>query len=288
MTPVFILCAMRSYSSLICAMVGQHPDLYGLPEINLSVGDSVSDVQAFYANRPHGMHGLIRVVAELEFGGQTPETVEQAKAWIDQRKGWSSAQMLGWIEEAVAPRRIVDKSPVTVRSVDMMHRLHRMRPEAQFLHIIRQPAAVAKSIDRLHEEIDRQNGSNLRGRVNAENVWLRSNTNVLEFKEQMPPGVCLTLQGELFLGEYENYARQLCEWLDIRDDDDALDAMLHPETSPYACMGPEGAEYGNDPNFLNNAVFKRRPIKVEPVDNGIDGKPFNRRTRKLAREMGYA
>ena len=30
---------MRSYSSLVCGMLGQHPSLFGLPEVNLFAAD---------------------------------------------------------------------------------------------------------------------------------------------------------------------------------------------------------------------------------------------------------
>lgn len=288
MAPVFILCAMRSYSSLICAMLGQHPDLYGLPEINLSVADRVSGVVAFYRRRPHGLHGLLRTVAQLREGAQTDDTVAAARDWIAERGDWSTDEMLAWIEAQVAPRRIVDKSPVTVRSVEMMARLYRMRPDASFLHIVRQPAAVCRSIDRLHAEIDAERGTSLRTRVDPEKVWLTSNANILDFKAGLPPGLCLTLQGEAFLGQFDTYAPQVCEWLGIRTDPQALQAMRHPETSPYACMGPQAAAYGNDPNFLAAPAYTPRPIEIAPIEDGCDGRAFQPRTRKIARELGYA
>ena len=288
MVPVFILCAMRSYSSLISAMLGQHPDLYGLPELNLAAGETLGEVVAFYQKRPHGLHGMLRTVAQLQSGEQTEATIDAAQAFLDERHGWSSGRVLDWIEAAVAPRRIVDKSPVAVRSVEMIERLHRQRPEAQFLHIVRQPAAVCRSIDRLHEGIDAETGKNRRGRVDAEQVWLKSNTNIKTFKSTLSPGVCLTLQGEAFLTEFDLYAPQVCDWLGIRRDEAALRPMLHPEGSPFACLGPANAMYGNDPNFLKRPTFRPRPVDIEPVDAGVDGREFQPATRKLARELGYA
>ena len=130
MAPVFILCAMRSYSSLICAMLGQHPGLYGLPEINLSVAADIDGVISYYARRAHGLHGLVRVVAQVQSGTQTEETVTAARDWIEQRRDWTTSQMLDWIEKRVAPKRIVDKSPVSVRAPEMLQRLYALRPNA--------------------------------------------------------------------------------------------------------------------------------------------------------------
>ena len=33
--PVFVLAPVRSFTSVVCAMIGQHPQMYGLPETNL-------------------------------------------------------------------------------------------------------------------------------------------------------------------------------------------------------------------------------------------------------------
>ncbi|WP_372884169.1 sulfotransferase [Shimia sp.] len=285
---VFILCTMRSYSSLICAMLGEHPELYGLPEINLAVAEDIGGMMDFYQRRPHGLHGLIRSVAQLRSGATNDDTVAEAEAWIAARRDWSTRRMLDWIEAEVAPRRIIDKSPVLVRAPAMLERLYRMRPEAQFLHVVRQPAAVCRSIDRLNAAIDAETGKSLSRRVDAEQVWLKCNNNVLEFRKRCAPGQCLTLQGEAFLGQFDRYAPQLCEWLGIRSDAEAMAAMLHPERSPYACLGPEAARYGNDPNFLKSPAFTPRPIEIEAVADGVDGRAFKPRTLKIARQLGYA
>lgn len=269
-------------------MLGEHPDLYGLPEINLAVADDVGGVMDFYRRRPHGLHGLIRTVAQLQAGATNEATVAEAKAWIEARRDWPVRRMLDWIEAAVAPRRIIDKSPVLVRAPQMLDRLHALRPEAQFLHITRQPAAVCRSIDRLNATIDAETGKSLSRRVDGEQVWLKCNNNVLEFRKRIAPGQCLTLQGEAFLGQFDTYAPQLCEWLGIRSDAEAMADMLHPERSPYACLGPEEARYGNDPNFLQSPAFTPRPIEIEPVADGVDGRAFKPRTLKIARQLGYA
>lgn len=35
--PLFILAPPRSFTSVVCAMIGQHPDMCGLPEVNLAI-----------------------------------------------------------------------------------------------------------------------------------------------------------------------------------------------------------------------------------------------------------
>src|SRR5262249_46194462 len=46
--PVFILCPIRSFSSVACAMLGQHPELYAFPELRLFNADTVEGVMRFF------------------------------------------------------------------------------------------------------------------------------------------------------------------------------------------------------------------------------------------------
>src|SRR5947209_5720522 len=69
--PVLILCTPRSCSSVVCAMLGRHPQLYGFPELNLFVFDTVGELWR-HSNTPgpaEGSYGtgLLRVIAEFEF-----------------------------------------------------------------------------------------------------------------------------------------------------------------------------------------------------------------------------
>lgn len=279
--PLFVLCTMRSFSSLVCAMLGQHPEAYGLPELNLFVADDVGGVIRYYARRPHGLHGLLRTIAQLEFGGQDEATIEQARSWIEARAGWTGARLFEHVREAVAPRLCIDKSPVTVRDPAFLARLHRAYPDAGHLHLTRHPAPVGDSIRRLHEKADQARGTNLSGTVDPERVWLTTNRNIVAFTRGLPLGQAMHVQGEMLLGDLGTWLPQICEWLGLSTAPEALAAVEHPERSPYACPGPANAALGNDPNFLEHPAFDRRPIPPASLDG------FSRPTLKLARELGY-
>jgi hypothetical protein len=290
--PVFLLCTMRSFSSLVCAMLGQHPQLYGLPEVNLFVADDIEGMTAYYQRRPHGMHGLLRTIAEIEFGSQTQETIGQASRWIDQRRAWSTGRLFRYIAAAVAPKRCVDKSPVTVRNSQFLARMGAEFADADFLHLTRHPRSCGDSIVKFHEEIDRQRGTHWSEQVDPETVWLRTNQLILEFRQALPLGQCLQLQSEELMASLHSYLSQIAEWLGLRTDAESIAAMLHPENSPYSRLGPSGAEYGNDPNFLSNPIYAPRPIASSSLDGelawGQHHRPgFSAKTLKIARQMGY-
>lgn len=275
-------------------MIGQHPQMYGLPEVNLFVADDIHGVFEHYVpKQPHGLHGLFRTIAQLEYGEQTPEAIDAAKQWLEQRRDWSTRQMFQYIQELVSPRICVDKSPVTVKDPRFMRRMLEQYPDASYLHLTRHPVPTCRSIHRLAKEIDKTKGSNQAAWLNPEKVWLRTNTHIAQFAEQMAPGQLMRIQGEMLLTKPELYFAQIADWLGLDSSPEAVEQMLHPECSPYACLGPDNAVYGNDPNFLKHPEFTRREIAESRLDEPQDwlaqpeNSAFSRQTIKLARKFGY-
>ena len=142
-----------------------------------------------------------------------------------------------------------------------------------------------------HEQINRMVGDN--PSMDPERVWRTTHEMIVTMTDDLPIGQCMRLKGEELLGNLDIFLPQICEWLGIRQDAAALDAMLHPEASPYACEGPRGATRGNDPNFLENPKLdlERLARMREPKMAGeLDWRPgevFQPATYKLAKQLGY-
>lgn len=287
--PLIVLTCMRSYSSLVCGMLGQHPDLYGMPELNLFVGETVGAVvEILKAVRPRSLDGLYRAVAEIEMGGQDGAAVEAAMGWLRERGAWPAKRLLDHLGEAVAPRRWIDKSPSTVINEQALKNALRFHPEAHFLHLTRHPRPTCESIHAITAKTARLPAA---GRNEPEQLWQRINGNILRFACELAPGQYMHVRGEDILGDPRRFLGQICEWLDIRRDGAAIEAMLHPEDSPYAFIGPAAAPFGNDPNFLRDPCFRQRPIPPARLDGPLswrgDGSVFEDRTAWLARRLGY-
>ena len=79
--PVFVLTTARSYSSVVTAMIGQHPALTGLPELFCypTIGELEASLPSYWRERgvTHRSRGLVRAVAQLEYGGQQLGDVEK-------------------------------------------------------------------------------------------------------------------------------------------------------------------------------------------------------------------
>ena len=81
--PLFILAPPRSFTSVTCGMIGQHPEMYGLPETNLLARDTYQHLKALYKVRGRFQHGLLRSIAQLAFGEQTEDNVTVAIEWLE-------------------------------------------------------------------------------------------------------------------------------------------------------------------------------------------------------------
>jgi hypothetical protein len=81
--PIFILGAPRSFTSVICTMLGQHPETYGVPELNLFIAETLGQLlERLKGVRQFQMHGLLRSVAQLYSGEQTLLSIDMAHRWI--------------------------------------------------------------------------------------------------------------------------------------------------------------------------------------------------------------
>jgi len=256
--PLFILAPPRSCTSVICAMIGSHPQLYALPETNLFAGDTYADVEKQFAARPHLRHGILRAVAELGLGGQTHENVEAAYAWLEDYAELPTAELYRDLMTMIEPRAPVDKSPLHVYAAGAIERICAEFPQARFLHVVRHPRATCESIYRVRQAAGQGGG------VLAEEVWLRPHLRIIEGLEGVPQDNRMFLRAEVLLSQPELYLRQIAEWLQVDSGDDAVEAMMHPERSPFAAIGPDNAQLGNGPDFLDSPAL--RPFEDAPSD----------------------
>ena len=64
---------------------------------------------------------------------------------------------------------------------------------------------------------------------------------------------------ESLLDDPRGELSKLCAQLDLATDEAAVTEMLHPENSPFATLGPVGANLGDDPAFLRDPTFPPVP-----------------------------
>ena len=291
--PIFILAPPRSFTSLVSTMLGQHPQAYGVPELNLFIGDTIEDVIDFFLftkRLPIRLSGLLRAISQLYAGEQTIESVEMAYRWLFNRFNRSTGEVYWELCSQVAPLRIVDKSPQYTRLLERLHRIGNTFPNAHYLHLIRHPRPQGESLMKLILNSFNQNVSGL-SKIDPQHWWYRSQRNILDFLSTVPAERQMRLRGEDLLNDPRSHFAQICQWLNFAWDESILETMLHPEDSPYACPGPYGANTGNDPNFMSSPAYRYRPVAYSHLDGPLpwrkDNKGFLPPVIKLAQEFGY-
>jgi Sulfotransferase family len=291
--PLFILSPPRSFSSVVCAMLGQHPQCYGLPEMHLFFADDLGHVMK--GTLRHSMvNGLLRALAQLHDGEQTDESIARAREWTTTRSSWPIRKVFDHIQELVGPRMLVEKSPATTYSSEFVGRLLRTYPKANLLHLTRHPRSTGESLAKLRSQFPRlQRITGGRAKLDPERIWRVNHKVAITATADLPPGQCMRLKGEALMRNLALYLPQICEWLDLRSDAEAIEAMMHPENSPYAKPGPPAAPFGNDPSFLENPALdpeRLEKLKEPRLDGELAWRPgemFASETRQLAKQFGY-
>jgi nucleoside-diphosphate-sugar epimerase len=294
--PLFILAPGRSFTSVVSAMLGQHPQMYGLPELYLNHADTMREWWIKCRTGLH--HGLIRALAELYGGGQTEENIGEAYRWIRGHILVDTCTVFHGLIERIAPRVAVEKSPYSPRD-DNIARLGRLFPNARFIHLVRHPRGTCSSIvktDWVRQTFmlahpDKCDFSTNPPTLDPGMAWFEAHERIRRFTDSLPPGQSLRIIGEQLLMEPDRQLRAISTWLGLRCDEAAIDAMKHPEESPFSCLGPPNARYGADVGFLQNPAlrpFAGPPESLEgPLPWRADDRGFAPNVKALAREFGY-
>jgi hypothetical protein len=294
--PVFVLAPARSFTSVVTTMIGQHPELAGLPELKLFACRTVGELQAslppYWIERglTHRSPGLVRAIAQLEFGDQALPTLGLARAWLQARSHWSGAQVLDVLLARLAPRAAVEKSPENVVDAVTLRRLKSAYSRARYLHLIRHPVTTqASMVAHRHRTVPSHplDGEPMTGIA----VWRDVHARILRFTATLPTAQTLRVRAEDVLNDPVTHLHAIAAWLGVRLDDVALAAMRCPEASPFARPGPAGSGIlgGHDPNFLHDPVPRRveLPAGIEQPPGWQGNARLWTATVALARDLGY-
>lgn len=296
--PVFILGSPRSFTSLVCAMLGQNPAAYGLPEMNLFLADTLQELVGELAGgyRQIQLHGLLRTVAQLYGGEQSMNSIDLARRWLMPRLGASTGDVYREIGAKIAPLVFIDKSPSYGLKRSNLERLASAFPEARYLHLLRHPLTQGESIMKiagglmviLADSIDYDAEPPV---IDPQIIWHDMQNTILDFLETIPAERQMRFRGEDVLAEPTVFLPAICEWLEMPADADAVNRMMHPEDSPFATLGPLGAHLGNDPNFLRSAALRSSKARLGTLDVELpwrnDGARFRKEVIEMANRMGY-
>lgn len=294
--PLFVVSPARGFSSVCTTMIGRHPDLYGFPELILFVAPTVGQLLDLDQRRAEaglvvGYHsGLYRAIAEVHEGEQSEAALGRAATWLDARRSWPVVHVYDHLLGAVAPRIGVEKSPETSQSHGPLTRLAALYPRARFLHLTRHPVTA------LHSMLEHwegrpwwPQGMDQPGPTWCAHNWRDTHRRILAFSDTLAPERVMRVRGEDLINDDGTTLRSIAEWLGVSTDATFIDAMRHPERSPYATWGPRGFSGGLDPKFMSDPVLRPAPL---PEDIAFEpgwnlGPWLEADCAVLAAELGY-
>ena len=277
-------------------MLGQHPDLAGLPELKLfsypTIGELEASLPNFWIARgvTHRSPGLVRALAEYIFGNQQFESLNLARVWLRERSHWAGTDVLDVLMDRVRPRRFVEKSPENVETDTALKRLAAAYPRARYLHLTRHPLSTQRSIQ---EHFNRilpgygQEGQPMSGVA----PWFAAHRRILRFANDLSSERYMRVRAEDVLNEMPHWLKAIAGWLGLRTDACAIEAIMHPEASPFAGFGLEesGVAGGNDPAFLRDPIphSVEMPRTMEMPADWSDEPSAWRMVADLANYLGY-
>jgi hypothetical protein len=254
-----VLAPPRSCTSLITAMLGQHPELYATAELSCFTADTLGGCLACNQRvQVVTTHGLLRSVAQLLCGEQTNATIATARQWLTERQHWSGAELVRWVEIQIAPKRLLEKSPIHVLRWESLQRLAAVTDAEPVLHLTRHPINAMVSLGKAYSRQGRtlSPGEALR-------VWVSGHANILRWIAASPSNGVLRVRCEDLLSNPESELERMATHLGVNSGAEAVAAMLHPENSAYACPGPSLAPSGNDTHWMASPALRRLPMRGE-------------------------
>jgi hypothetical protein len=292
--PVFVLAPARSNSSVVTAMLGQHPELCVFPELALfrkeSVGELLTDPPGWKGPPARQrMAGVYRALAEHHDRLQTSDTVSTAEDWVEGRSAWNVAELLDHLLALAAPLVGIEKSPESSSRDEYLARLVTAYPRARYLHVTRHPRTTVASMHRAWSDKGHWEVAPTLFHHFCLGVWYFQHRRIDELVRSLPREQALRVRSEDVVNEPAVALPPICRWLGIDSGPRAVEAMSHPEDSPYASLGPDSAAGGWDAGFL--AAPELRAVELpESLDlpDGWAADPWlGLASRELAGRLGY-
>ena len=127
--------------------------------------------------------------------------------------------------------------------------------------------------------------------VDPQVLWYRVTSNIVRFLETTKGIRFVRARSEDLVSSPRKELKRIAKRFGLRADARVVDDMMHPERSPFACLGPPNARFGGDPIFFRSPVLRSANPRADRLDVTLpwrrDGSGFKRQVRELAQNLGY-
>jgi amino acid adenylation domain-containing protein len=259
---IFILSPMRSGSTLCRIMMAGNPGLFSPPELQLLAFNTLKD----YADASkEGFERYIREGAIRAIMAIKDCEMKQAQAILQEfvQADWSVQKFYRRIQDWIAPRILVDKTPEYAMDIEILRRAELQFENPFYIHLARHPLGMIRSYEkgRFILESPYRHRHNFSAREMAELTWTISQQNIMEFLSGVPASRQLRVKFEDLVACPPKVLKGICGALGL----DFHPAMLDPYEDPNKRMTdgnhPLSMQVG-DQNF-----HKHKAVKPEVADS---------------------
>jgi amino acid adenylation domain-containing protein/natural product biosynthesis luciferase-like monooxygenase protein len=210
---IFILSPMRSGSTLLRIMLAGNPRLFAPPELQLLGFENLAARNAAFTGYDKYLHeGVIRAVMEI----LRCEPAEAESIIAGTERG-DIKLLYAHIQQWIAPRLLVDKTPDYAMDIDVLRRAEDLFEDPLYIHLTRHPLGMIRSYEKGRFILE----SLFRGRHDftarqlAELTWLISHRNITEFLHGIPAHRQQRVRFEDLVSTPLPVLGGLCQWLEI-------------------------------------------------------------------------
>nr|4GBM_A Chain A, CurM Sulfotransferase [Moorena producens] len=274
---IFILSSPRSGSTLLRVMLAGHSSLFSPPELHLLPFNTMKERQE-QLNLSYLGEGLQKTFMEVK---NLDATASQALIKDLESQNLSIQQVYGMLQENIAPRLLVDKSPTYAMEPTILERGEALFANSKYIYLVRHPYSVIESFVRMRMQKLVGLGEENPYRV-AEQVWAKSNQNILNFLSQLEPERQHQIRYEDLVKKPQQVLSQLCDFLNVPFEPE----LLQPYQGDRMTGGVHAASLSiSDPNFLkHNTIDESLADKWKTIQLPY---PLKSETQRIASQLSY-
>jgi amino acid adenylation domain-containing protein len=279
---VFVLSPPRSGSTLLRVILAGHRHLFAPPELELLSFNTLAQRRdALSGQYSFWLEGTIRAVMEARGC-----TADEAREFMEdcQRRGLSVREFYGRLQEWIAPRTLVDKTPAYALDTATLRRAEEDFDRPLYLHLLRHPCAMIRSFEGAKlDQVFFRHPHPFSPRQLAELIWVVSQQNIREFLQTVPANRHYQVRFEDLVRRPRPVLEGVCGFLGLDFDPE----MLQPYHDRQSRMTD-----GFHPlsKMLGDVKFhQHQAIDAEVADRWHQGPPaaLGGVTQRLAAALGY-
>ncbi len=212
---LFVLSPPRSGSTLLRVLLGGHSRLFAPPELELLSFATLADRAAAFAGRDRRfwLEGVVRAVMEVRGCSSQEAAAIVAEA---EGAGRSTGWLYGRMQEWIAPRTLVDKTPSYALDRAVLARAEEWFERPLYIHLLRHPYGMIRSFEEARlDQIFFRHDHGFGRRQLAELIWRVSEENILSTLAGVPAERQLRVSFEALVASPETVLAGVCSFLGI-------------------------------------------------------------------------